>query len=300
MRIRNRLTRIGLAGLLITSAAACGRQSLPVAALPESPVVATVAGVPIHASQVALQMRHKDRRGALDELVTFEVLARAAASAGTDEPQATEREALRLLKIQRLVQREIEPRLTHDAIDEADVRAVYDRAKSRFVHGRLVETAVLCLFTGARMRPEPRARIEDNARKLKTYLAHRSSYSRVDFEAISKDPIWIERKVSFATVWQEEGQDRPFPKVVGRAIHALAAPGAITDLVGDETGYYIALYLSEKAPSNVSFAAAASEIRQEMYEPWRRQKFLQLALAMAQGHDIEVFPENFPLLTGAD
>lgn len=280
----------------------CRPKRPPGAAVSASPVVARVAGSPIHAAEVADQMRRqrRDAPGALDELVTFEVLAQAAGADGAPAPSADEQEVLRNLKVQRLIEREIEPLLAPAAIDEADVRTVYERAKGRFVHGRLVQVAVLCVFTGARMKPEPRARAEGTARSLKAAVMSRAAAGGTDaspaalFESIAKDPVWADRKVSATTVWQE--QDRPFPLVVGRAVQALTRPGETTDLVGDETGYYIARYISERPPENVSLAEAAPGIRREMYEPWRRQRFLQLSLAMSQGHDIEVFPENFPAL----
>lgn len=296
-------------GLWIAAAAAvsggCARKGLPETTVSSGgPVVARVADVAIHASALAAQMSRTggDRMRALDELVTFELLARAAAAAGEGIDQEGDLEAQRSLKVQRLVEREIEPRITRTAIDDSEVRAVYDRAKNRFVHGRLVQVAVLCVFTGARMKPEPRARAEAIARQLEAALAARGAHTSAEFEAVSKEPAWIERKVSFTTVWQGQGDDQPFPSVVGRAVQTLARPGQMTGVVGDETGYYLALYLDEKPPLNVSLSEAAPEIRQEMFEPWRRQKFLQLALTLAQGHDIEVFPENFALMaepTGA-
>ena len=108
-------------------------------------------------------------------------------------------------------------------------------------------------------------------------------------------PEWVERNVSFTTVWQ--GEDAPFPRVVGRAVAALTRPGDTTDVVGDDTGYYIARYVAERPAENVSFAQAAPGLREEMFEPWRRQRFLQLAMEMAKDHDITVDPEAINLLS---
>jgi hypothetical protein len=280
----------------LAAGASCRRQEFIPVGGPSTEVVATVAGAPIHAADVAAQMGRSgvDARRALEELMTFEILARAAANQAPTSPDPVEREAQRNVKVQRLIEREIEPRLAPDAIDDSDVRALYERGKARFVHGRLVQVAVLCLFSGARMKAEPRARVEENAQKLRAFLASRPTAEAGDFDAIAKDPVWIDRKVSVTTVWQD--RDHPFPPVVGRAVQSLSRPGNTTDLVGDETGYYIARYISEKPAEDISFAQAAPGIRQEMYEPWRRQRFLQLSLAMAHGHDIEVFPETFPRL----
>jgi hypothetical protein len=275
--------------------AGCRRPTQVATARSDSPVVATVEGIPIRADDVAIQMRrHRTDRGkALDDLVVFELLARASASAGTVVPvEAADGEGLRNAMIERLVERDIEPRIARNAIPDAEVRTLYEKGKAHFVHGRLVEVAILCVFTGARMKPEPRSRAETTAGELKAVVDRRAK-TVAELEAIANDPVWTNRKVSFSTVLQ--GEDAPFPRVVGRAVLALSAPGDTTPLVGDETGYYIARYVSEKPPQNISFAEAAPGLRAEMYEPWRRQRFLQLSMEMAAGHDIQVFPDNIAL-----
>lgn len=306
MRAATPFTIVMGIGTMLASLApetACSSRRRPAADGASTSVVATVEGTPIRAADIAAQMRAKGIGAvpALSDLVTFEILARAAA-AGTEAPNRDEQEQLRNLKVQRLVERDVEPLISPAAIEDGEVRAVYERGKARFVHGRLVQIQILCLFTGARMKPEPRARVEDYARRLQALLQKPASTGSgagaeaagPDFEAIAKDPVWIDRKVSFTTVWQQE--DQPFPPVVGRAVQTLSRRGDTTELVGDETGYYIARYLAEKPPENLSFAEAEPFIRREMYEPWRRQKFLQLSLDMSRAHDIEVFPENFPRL----
>jgi hypothetical protein len=262
--------------------------------------VADVAGQAILVDDVTAQMRrfHVDARTAVEQLVTFELLARAAAATGAAaaDGDADDRQRVRSAEVQRLVEREIEPHLAKTAISDGDVRALYERGKARFVHGRLVQVAVLCVFTGARLKSEPRARAEANARALKAFVDQQPDRTSAGFEAIATQPAWVERNVSFTTVWQ--GDSEPFPPVVGRAVAALAKPGQTTALVGDETGYYIARYISERPPENISFAEAAPRLRDEMFEPWRRQRFIQLTMAMSNGHDIEVFPDAVKVLAG--
>jgi hypothetical protein len=307
---RATITTFGFLAALATLGTAsngCRKDEAAPARLDRTPVVARVGESTIFARDLAAHMRTQGLNAsrALDQLVTFELLARAAsedAASAATATDAADAERLRNLEIQRLIEREIEPQLVSGAIDEAEVRSLYDRARPRFVHGRLVQVALLCVFTGARMKAEPRARAGENARKLKAYLdsrrgtaaAARESSPAAELELVAADPAWIERKVTFTTVWQ--GADSPFPAVVGKAVQTLAKPGDTTELVGDETGFYIARYLSEKPPENVPFEEAAPRIREEMYEPWRRRRFLQLSLALAQGHDIQVFPENLSKL----
>lgn len=269
-----------------------------------SDVVARVAGRPILGGEIFREARRTGvpLRVALDARVRLELLALAAeevrpAVAGQGQrpgdDSEDDREALQSAKVERLLESELEPRLRRAAITEGEIRGVYERARKRFVHGRLVQVAVLCVFTGARMKAEPRARAEAIARLLEEHVRIHPG-TAADFETLSKDPDWMARNVSWTTVWQE--WDEPFPTVVGQAVARLARPGDTTGLVGDETGYYIARYIAERPAENVSIAEARPRIEAEMLEPWRRQKFLKLTLEMARAHDIDVFPESFAAL----
>jgi hypothetical protein len=273
----------------------CRRGPAPPSPAASSPVVASVGGVAIHAEAVAAEMRRRgfDARQALERLVSFELLAREAGER-VGPPDVEDRAGVDAMMVQRLIEREIEPRLVAAAIPAEEVRALYERGKKRFVHGRLVEVAVLAVFTGARMAPEPRARAAATARALAAAAAARPGLAAADLQALSGDPAWSEKGVGFSVTWQS--LDEPFPRVLGEAVHALTAPGQTTPLVGDETGYYIARYLSEKPPANVTFEQAAPQLRVEMHEPWRRQKFLRLTMELGAEHEVEVFPDRFPLL----
>jgi len=258
------------------------------------PIVARVGAVPITAPQVAAQMARAPgltARQALDQRITFEVLAQAAARdpAGPTPEDVQERKRL---EVERLVEREIEPQLRPESIPEADVRALYQRGKRRFVHGRLVQATVLCVFTGARMNADRRAHAEANAKLLAAYVDAHPARTTAEVEALAKDPQWAGRQVSVATVWQDQEAAEPFPPIVGQALASLHKPGDRTPLVGDETGYYIAFYVAEEPALRQSFEEVAPALRAEMYEPWRRQRFLRLTMDLSAGHDIEVFPEN--------
>lgn len=272
-----------------------GPRALP-AAETAGVVVARVGSVPITAAQVAAQMARTGlgARQALDQRITFEVLAQSAAGQQST-PTPAEVAAQKKVEVERLVEREIEPQLRPENIPDADVRALYQRGKGRFVHGRLVQATVLCLFTGARMNAERRARVEGSAKALAAYLDAHPARTSGELEALAKEPQWADRQVSVTTVWQDQDADQPFPPVVGHALAGLHKPGDRTPLIGDETGYYIATYVAEEPPLNQSFEEAAPTLRAEMYQPWRRQRFLRLTMDLSAGHDIEVFPDNLKL-----
>ena len=258
-------------------------------------MVARVGDVAITAADVAAQMAASpgiDRRRALEDRIIFELLAQEAARHDLPLDTPDERAAVVAVEAQRLVERDIEPRLTRASISDADVRALYERGRSRFVHGRVVQTAVVHIFTGARMKAGPRARAEQNARLLRAAMDARPPRSVADLEALVKLPEWTERKVGLTKVWQDVDADEPFPPVVARALRSLSSPGALTPLVGDETGYYVAMYLGETPAENRTFADVAPGLRSEMYEPWRRQRFMLLATELTAGHDIEAYPDR--------
>ncbi|HEY4185290.1 MAG TPA: hypothetical protein VGP07_09490 [Polyangia bacterium] len=284
--------RVAFAGFVVL--AACGGERRLERSSPDDPVVARVGDVPIRASDVSAQLKRtggRDARKALDDRVVFEVLAQTAAREAPS-PTAADGEQVKSVEVQRLIEREVEPQLTRAAIPEADVRALYERGKRRFVHGRLVQATVVCLFTGARMKDEPRARVAQNAKLLAAYLDAHPPRTPTELEAVAKDAAWTERKVSVTTVWQDEEREEPFPRVVASAVARLHELGDRTPLVGDETGYYLAMYVDDKPAERLSFASVEATLRDEMYEPWRRQRFLRLSMDLAAGHDIEVFPEN--------
>jgi len=280
--------------LLCLALPACRATRVPEPSATPGAVVARVGSVPITSSDVASQMSRTpglNAREALQQRITFEVLAQAAA--GEPPPVTSDDIAERKqVEVARLVEREIEPQLRPESIPEADVRALYERGKRRFVHGRLVQAAILCLFTGARMNPERRARVEQNAKLLDAYLDGHPAATSAALEALASEPQWAERKVSISIVWQDQDQAEPFPAVVAHALGALHKPGDRTPLVGDETGYYIAQYVAEQPPQHQSFEEVAPALRTEMYEPWRRQRFLRLTMDLSAGHEIEVFPDS--------
>ena len=289
------LTKLGPVLGLVTLGCGRGSPALPPGPPAGDPVVARAGAAAIHASELVADMTGHpglDARRSVEARIDFELLAQAAARARLPLATVDDVLAVKSMEVQRLLEREVEPQLGIDAIPQGEVRALYERGKRRYVHGRLVQATVLCVFTGARMKAEPRARAERVAQELSAYLEAHPARLPADFDALAKQAAWADRKVNVATVWQDEERDEPFPLVVARALARLQKPGQQTPLVGDETGYYIAMYVDERPPERRSFAEVEASLRQEMFEPWRRHRFLRLTADLAAGHDIAVFPET--------
>jgi PPIC-type PPIASE domain len=257
--------------------------------------VARVGGAEIGQTALLAQMRAtgKSRQEALQDLVHFELLGLAASQAiPASDPEM--RHARDAALVQRLIERELEPHLGRGDIPDQVLREVYDRARKVFVHPRLVEVAMLSVYTGPRMKPEPRARAEATARALEQQLRGRGDgpLTLQGFEALAAEPAWKDRKVQFSRDWQ--GLDEPFPEEVGRAVQALGRAGAVTPLVTASTGYHLALYLDERPAETVSFEDAREKLRDQIFERWRAARFLEFVQQLAGGHAIEAYPERLP------
>ena len=286
-----RLRRLGWTLLGAALGATCGAPGPPPSA-PLADAVAVVDGVPIGRAEVLAEMRRsgKDARGALSALVDFQLLAaraqQAAVAADPEVQEVRDRAAVQLM-----IERQLEPQLTREAIPDSVLRGVYERAHSAFVHPRLVEVAVLSVYTGARMKDQPRAQARDTALALDAYLKRHPPATPDAFEAVAAEPAWKEQRVKHTRLFQ--ALDEPFAAEVGRVVAALKGPGDTTPLITAESGFHIARYVSERPPENVSFEEARDRLRDQILERWRRSQFLEFAQAAAGPHQIEAFPERF-------
>jgi hypothetical protein len=254
-------------------------------------VVARVGEVPIFASQVLAEAKRTARpvREALDDLVVLNLLAERARQAGLQPATASDAKVKSAL-VQRVLERELEPKLRPEAIPDPVLRPLYDRVKDVFVHPRLVDVAVLAIYTGALMKDEPRKERSQTAKELAAWLLSHPPKTLDEFSAIGSDPAWTARHVTFSRFLQR--QDRPLSSVVAPAISALKADGEMTRLLADEDGFYIARYVGEKPPENVTFEQARSRLREGYLEQWRRQQFQEYTDKLAQTHTVLPFFER--------
>jgi hypothetical protein len=254
--------------------------------------VAHVDGVPIRASDVAAEMRRGGGppRAALDRLIDFELLAAAAAPTTSPAADPDVAEARDQVAVQLLVERELETHLGKDAIPDDVLRDLYQKAQSVFVHPRLVEVGLLIVYTGARMKDQPRAEAIATAHALEAYVRDKPATPE-NWKALAMQPAWHDRKVQFARTWQ--ALDEPFPIEVGRAVATLRHPGDTTPLVVDEMGCFLACYISERPPENITFEQARDKLRDQVHERWKKAQFLEFAQAAANPHRIEAYPERF-------
>lgn len=283
-----RWTLLGVA--VGASAASCHPASDRARAAPVE-IVAEVDGVPIGRADLVAEVRRsgKSARDALADLIDFELLAGRAQRATGADPEVEE--ARSRAAVQRMIELELEPKLTREAIPDPVLRGVYDKARSVFVHPRLVEVALLSVYTGARMKDEPRAQARATALALESYLRGHPPPTPEAFEAVAAEPTWKEQRVKHARLFQ--ALDEPFAADVGRVVATLKGPGDTTPLITAESGFHLARYVSERPPENVTFEQARERLRDQIAERWRQSRFLEYAQAAAGPHRIEAFPERF-------
>ncbi len=248
-------------------------------------VVARVGDVPIFASEIRSQMMAgaANPQIALDELVQFHLLAEGARAAGLWErsvlgPPPKE------IWVQRLIENNLEAHLAKRDIPDGELRKVYEQFKDEFVHPRLVDVALLAVYTGVRMKPEAQARSRQTAADLKAFLETRTNRSKEDFLAIAEEPVWKDRKVQFTRLVQ--GADKPLSAKVGAQIAKLNAPGDTTPMVEDETGFYVARYIGQFPAKDRSFEDARTELRDGYHTHWREERFAAFAREISGRHEI--------------
>jgi hypothetical protein len=227
----------------------------------------------------------KTAREALDDLVTFELLAVRAARMGTTPPPPS-----RELLVQRLLERDFEPQTQKDSLSDAVIQPLYERARVAYIHSRLVEIAVLSVYTGPAMKPEPRAVARQNALAIAAHVEKIGARTEKEFRAIGSDLDWTKRDVRFTRQFQSD--DKPFSAKVGAAVQKMRSEGERTGLIEDETGFHIATYLGEKPARNTSFDEAKGELRDAYFSRWRKEKFLAFMQALRAETKIELYPKN--------
>lgn len=253
--------------------------------------MAWIGRVPIYSKQVEAEAKKAGMgpRAALNQLIEANLLAERARMDG-HLPAGIDDFDVKSVLVQRFLENELEPRLRPEAVPDSALRPLYDRVIDNFVHPRLVEIGVLAIYTGALMKDEPRQKRAEFAQELAVHLAKQPANTLEEFAALAREPYWKERNVVFARQYQ--GLDKPFSKAVGIEAAKLQKTGDRTPLISDEDGYYIARYIDERPPENITFQQARSKLLASFYEHWRRQQFLEFTSKLMQVHKVEFHFDN--------
>ncbi len=257
--------------------------------------MARVGSVPIYAQQVKARAAQSGIPvpNALQELISLHALAeRARAKSRLDDGDPEVQSIL----VQRFLEREFETVARPQDVPEQDLRRIYDGARDRFVHPRLVEIAVLELNVRAKAPPSEREQQKKWARDLLTRVAASPDQSLQGFQAIADEPTWKARGLQRAHVVQ--WPDKPFSAHVGQAAATLKAPGDITGIIEDDSGFYIARYVGEVPASQITFEQTRQELLDGYYHHWRAQRFLEFAKKTTEAHRVEMHPGHLGSSSG--
>jgi parvulin-like peptidyl-prolyl cis-trans isomerase-like protein len=280
--------------LLMLAFAGCARRStatappwIPAAAPDLGDVVATVAGVPIFAAQVAAQAAQsgKSPRAALADLIAFHLLAEQARGALPWPPPEGEDLRKRIL-VQRMLERELEPATRIEDLGDAEVRPFYDRARSSFVHPRLVEVATLEVHPPRNASAAVWAEARQTLVALKAVVDARRNLTLEDFMELGREESWRNRGVKAYRFLQ--GPEGPHPAKFAAVVAKLQTAGETTGIIEDAIGVAVARYLSDKPARNQSFEEVRAELRAGYYPRWRQLKFLEFTERVAAGHEVEI------------
>lgn len=252
-------------------------------------VVARVQGTPIFAAEVAAQAAktRKSARQALDDLVAFHVLAERV----RDEwpPRDEKAQVLRReVMVQRFIEREFEARARPEDMPDTEVRQIYESARHSFVHGRLVEIAVVQITLGKNPSAERRAKARETGAALEAEVKKRKARTTDDFQSIATSEPWMGQRVRSYHFRQDVDNHSPYSSVFSAAVARLKKPGDVTPLITDDLGLYIASYIAEIPPRNVPFEQVRQELRDAHYPRWRKSQFEALHRALAAQHVVEL------------
>ena len=249
-------------------------------------VVAKVGLVPIFAKQVEAEAKRtgKSNRSVLNDLIASNLLAEHAKRAGFVLVHSKDQDVQSAL-VQRLIERDLEPNLLPTSMPDSVLRPLWERARDTFVHPRLVEVGVLAVFTGAEMDREERRTREQTVREMAAYVRSHPTSTLDAFSALALDPVWSARHVVFRKMLQ--GLDTPLSKAVGTEVAKLRTAGDTTPLIVDENGGFVARYIGERPPENITFESVRGKLLAGSYERWRHQQFLDYTTKLSQHHHVE-------------
>jgi len=249
-------------------------------------IVATVAGTPVFAKQVAAKAKatNKSVRQALDEIAETLLLAELARQRGSRLSFSDDSD-VRSAMAQRLLERELEPNLRRETLPDSALRPIYEKTRDHFVHSRLVEVAVLAVYTGPPMQKADRDPREQTARDLAAFLKREPPKTLEAFEDVARAPEWKDRHVTLRRF--QQSLDSPLSASVGLEVAKLRGPGDTTPLVIDQDGGFIARYISEGPPENIGFAEARGTLVDMFYEKLRQQQFIEFTGKLGQLHRVQ-------------
>jgi peptidyl-prolyl cis-trans isomerase C len=252
------------------------------------PVVATVDGRPIRASDVALQARAKGEpaKAALAELIDGELLAGEAARRGLDRDRDA-LEAARAEGVRQLVARTFEKEVTPESIPMNGVRHFYDDNQSSLNHDEKVDVWHIIVPTATAFtdadKQAARAAAEELARRA------RGIGSADAFVALAPT---VTAPIAARAEHVQTALHGWTVREFATAAFALEKPGDVSPVVETKYGFHVIYLIGRIAPLHLSLADAEPKIRATLFPDYQRREFLHYADRVAGSHALDLHPER--------
>jgi peptidyl-prolyl cis-trans isomerase C len=283
-----------LALLASVMLSACGqrpaaRVEAPTRVVSSEPVLATVNGAPILASDLPVQAgAARTPRDALAQLIQQELLVQEAARRGLDHhPSVLDMQRRAMVEL--LVRRSFRDQIGAQQIPRRLVEQAYRKNLGRFVHGELVEVYHLYAST-SKKRPLP----EQEAARQLAVRAHALATARPltpeQFVAIAaqvgpEDKIHAEKLPPHGYDW--------FVPSFADACRPLK-PGAVSGVVETRYGYHVIYFIRRIPAINVPLEQAEAEIRTRILDESRAILLQELIDKLEKEGHVKLMPQNLP------
>ncbi len=265
-------------------------------------VLARVGDREIRVEEFAAEMRTRqdaspvpvDPQGLLDELVEREVFVQAARKAGFQNDREVQ-DLIRDVLVAKLKERTLTPQLEAATVSEAEVKAAYEASRAEFTTPERVHLAVL--FLQAPADSDQAASVRQRLETAQSRVRQASFAGAESFGALAVD-FSEDQETRYRggdLGWVERGR---YPQRMERAVidagFALKEPGAFSDVIRGERGFYLVKLIERRAPSVAPLAGVEPAMRARLLREKREKIEAKFLTKLHSAVPVEVHPKRIP------
>lgn len=238
-----------------------------------------------------------DAKLLLEELVVRETCVQAARKAGFENDREVQ-EQIRDILVAKVRERVLAPQLEAATVSDAEVQRAYAARRAEFTTPERAHLAVLYLQAPPGDAAPVRQRLENAQSQIRqaSYRADRNFGAlAVDY---SEDQETRYRGGDLGWVERHRHPQRIEPVVI-EAGFALPQPGAISDVIRGERGFYLVKLVERQPPSVAPLEKVEPAIRAGLLRDKRAQIEAGFAAKIREAVPVEVHPERLPASAAA-
>lgn len=257
------------------------------AAAPGDQVVAEVDGVPIYASEVALQARARriTARAAVHELIARELLAAEARRRQIFDHQVSE--ARRQPLVRALLARVFAPSFDGpEDIPASEIDAAYRANQLKFV----APEARSVVYVRANVQPPDDLAASARGEALIRDLRQQFAASGVDCEAVERAGLALHQRDPAVEAVDYEGFQQGTDPTFGAVMFALPGPGALSQPTRTAWGWDVICLRSITPAKNTPRAQADAELRARFFDKARAAAFQRFVNGALRASRVEALP----------